>query len=275
MSKTAVINALVLKVTDCGENDRLISLLSVEKGRIGVIAKGGRSVRYKYLPSIQLFTYSTFELYEKNGMYWIKDALVNTYFPHLCDSIESVALASYLADLAYELSDENESGGEILRLLLNSFYMISESAKPHGIIKAVFELRAVCYSGYMPELSSCDECHKESSDLYYVDIMNGRLLCPDCFGGSSADKPYGTDGDMSDSVNALGERNTYIPVSLGVINTARYILSADPKRIFAFRLDSEKDSYDLSRLTEIYATWHLGRGFTTLDFYKTLKSGNI
>lgn len=275
MSKTAVINALVLKVTDCGENDRLISLLSVEKGRIGVIAKGGRSVRYKYLPSIQLFTYSTFELYERNGMYWIKDALVNTYFPHLCDSIESVALASYLADLAYELSDENESGGEILRLLLNSFYMISESAKPYGIIKAVFELRAVCYSGYMPELSSCGECHNENNDLYYVDIMNGRLLCPDCFGRSPVDKPYDANDDMSDSVNKLGERNTYIPVSLGVINTARYILNADPKRIFAFRLDSEKDNYDLSRLAEIYATWHLGRGFSTLDFYKTIKSGNI
>lgn len=272
MSKTAVINALVLKVTDCGENDRLISLLSVERGRIAVVAKGGRSVKYKYLPSIQLFTYSAFELYEKNGMYWIKDAIVNTYFPHLCDSIEGVALASYLAELAYELSGENESGGAILRLLLNSLYMISESEKPYGMIKAVFELRSVCYSGYMPELSACDECHRENGELCYVDIMNGRLLCPDCFGQPS-DKP--DNGAVQDSINALGERNTYIPVSLGVVNTARYVLSADPKRIFAFKLDNEKDRYDFYRLAEVYATWHLGRGFTALDFYKSLQSGKL
>lgn len=273
MSKTAVISALVLKVTDHGENDRLVSLLSAERGRITVVAKGGRSVRYKYLPSIQLFTYSAFELYEKNGMYWIKDAVVSTYFPHLCDSIEGVALASYLSELAYELSGENESGDSILRLLLNCFYTISESSKPYGMIKAVFELRSVCYSGYMPELSACDECGKESGELFYIDIMNGRLLCPDCFGRSPSDKPEG-DG-VSDSINALGERNTYIPASLGVINTVRYILSAEQKRVFAFKLDSEKDRYDLYRLAEVYATWHLGRGFTTLDFYKTLQNGGL
>ena len=87
MPSTVVINGLVIKAADYAENDRIITVLSAERGRITVIAKGGRSVRYRFLSSIQLFTYSTFELYERGGLYWLKEALVNAYFPQITESI--------------------------------------------------------------------------------------------------------------------------------------------------------------------------------------------
>lgn len=269
MPATVVINGLVIKAADYAENDRLITVLSAERGRITVIAKGGRSVRYRFLSSIQLFTYSTFELYERGGLYWLKEALVNTYFPQITESIENISLASYLAELTYELTGENESGTEMLRLFLNTLYTLADGSKPREIVKAVFELRAVCLSGYMPELSGCAECGNAECGYYYFDIMNGGIICPECFEEKSHEVKT-AEPQISDSVNALGERNTYIPVSPGVVNTVRYILSADPKRVFAFRLDNQKDIYDLGRLAEIYATWHLGRGFASLDFYKTI-----
>lgn len=275
MPKTIVTNALVIKVSDYAENDRIVSLLSAERGRLSVIVKGGRSVKYKYLPSIQLFTYSAFELYEKNGMYWLKEALVNTYFPTLCDTIEGVSLASYLADLAYELSGENEPSTDILRLLLNSFYAISQGEKAFALIKGAFELRAMAISGYMPDMSSCCKCGKESDLLYYFDVMNGCINCETCFTAPSLDETATHDEAIPgerDTINSLGERNTFIPISYGVLSAVRHILSTDSKRLFAFKINSSDDVYTFSRLAEIYVTWHLERGFTTLDFYKSLFS---
>lgn len=275
MPNTLTINALVLKVSDYAENDRLLSLLSIEKGRITVIAKGARSVRYHYLNAIQLFTYSAFELYEKNGMFWLKEAIINTGFPALTESIEKVALASYLAELSSELTDENESGCEILRLLLNSLYMICDGKRSLPLIKAVFELRAVCSSGYMPDITGCRDCGTTSADVFYFDIMNGCVICGDCFSSHSTSIAENSEFEgklsgASDTINMLGERNTYIPVSAEVISAIEYLLSANHKRIFAFRLEKEKDEYDFSRLAETYALWHLGRGFQSLNFYKSL-----
>lgn len=277
MPNTLTINALVLKVSDYADNDRILSLLSIEKGRITVIVKGARSLKYRYLSAIQLFTYSAFELYEKGGMYWLKEALVNTCFPGLTDDIEKVALASYLSELSCELTDENESGQEMLRLLLNSFYMISARGRSLPFIKAVFELRSVCASGYMPDISGCRDCGNGSKKLYYFDIMNGCIICDECFSShnitkdnAAASEFEGKLANASDTISDLGERNTYIPISAGVAMALRYLLSADHKRIFSFRLDNEKDEYDFSRLAETYTLWHLGRGFQSLTFYKSL-----
>jgi DNA repair protein RecO (recombination protein O) len=49
----------------------------------------------------------------------------------------------------------------------------------------------------------------------------------------------------------------------------RYIVYCDPKKLFAF--DIGADSLEqLSAITEAYLTTQLERGFSTLDFYKSL-----
>ena len=49
----------------------------------------------------------------------------------------------------------------------------------------------------------------------------------------------------------------------------RYICLCDPKKLFAFSL-GDSAMQQLSELTEAYLTTQLERGFSTLDFYKSL-----
>ena len=49
----------------------------------------------------------------------------------------------------------------------------------------------------------------------------------------------------------------------------RYISMCDPKKLFAFTL-GEENMTQLSQVTEAYLTTQLERGFSTLDFYKSL-----
>ena len=52
----------------------------------------------------------------------------------------------------------------------------------------------------------------------------------------------------------------------------RYICLCDPKRIFSFQL-GEETLAQLANLTEAYLLTQLERGFSTLDFYKSLYIG--
>ncbi|MBR2371065.1 MAG: DNA repair protein RecO [Clostridia bacterium] len=268
MATNVTINGLVIKVGDYAENDRILTVLTEDRGRLTVIAKGARSVRYKNLGAIRLFSYSAFVLYEKGGFYWLKEAALNTYFDSIFEDIESISLCSYLAELAYELTGENESGLEALRLLLNTFYAISERKKSHGLLKAAFELRIMAYSGYMPSLDECSRCERENSGYYYFDVMNGEVICDSCFNRNSA-VPF-SKNRIVDELDALGKRATYVPISYAVLNAIRYVTAAELKRLFAFRLDSDEELYSFGRLAEIYTLWHLGHGFETLDFYKKI-----
>ena len=55
----------------------------------------------------------------------------------------------------------------------------------------------------------------------------------------------------------------------GMLEAMRYICFCDPKKIFSFRLKREELS-QLCGLTEGFLTTQLERGFSTLDYYKSL-----
>ena len=60
-----------------------------------------------------------------------------------------------------------------------------------------------------------------------------------------------------------------MPVNASVLDAMRYICLCDPKKLFSFRLGDDTME-KLSALTEAYLTTQLERGFSTLDFYKSL-----
>ena len=65
------IDGLVLREIPTGENDKLLTVLTAEQGKIRICAKGVRSMKSKLMPLCRLFTYGNFEFYEKNGMRWL------------------------------------------------------------------------------------------------------------------------------------------------------------------------------------------------------------
>ena len=111
----------------------------------------------------------------------------------------------------------------------------------------MFELRAACYAGYMPDLGGCHLCGNDAPD--YFDLSAGVLECSRCR-----------------SFEPSGIR---FPVSTGVLQAMRFISACDPKRIFSFEL-GEDNLLLLSQIAEAYLLTQLERGFSALDFYKSL-----
>ena len=60
-----------------------------------------------------------------------------------------------------------------------------------------------------------------------------------------------------------------MPVSPAVLQAMRYLCFCGSRKIFAFRLPDDAMA-QLADVTESYLTTQLERGFSTLDFYKSL-----
>ena len=255
------ISALAIREIDYDENDKLLTLLTNEKGALTVIVKGAKSLRNKNSACAQLLCYSEFILKERNGFYTLNEASLIEQFFDVRRDMSSFALAQYVAEVCSAISVENENGGEMLSLALNTLYMICKGERSLDIIKAVFELRCACVSGLCPDITACKYCGCEEHDIYYLDVMNGSVCCGDCFGG---------DEDVSDRETS-GTTAVIIPLSKTIKDGMRYIIKANPKRIFSFTLP-ESDEAELCRVCEKYLLNQLGRGFKTLDFYKKVKT---
>ena len=122
-------DGLVIREVNVGENDKMLTILTPERGRIGVMAKGSRSLKSQVLSTAQLYTYGNYEIYEKNDRNWLRGGSVIEGFYGIRDDIEKLSLAAYIADVACELSGEDEAATEMLRMTLNTFFAISKKIR--------------------------------------------------------------------------------------------------------------------------------------------------
>lgn len=240
------IQGLVLRVTDYNDRDALLTLLTARHGKLTVKARGLRRKNSPLIAPCQLLTYAEFTIFEYRGMYTINEAHSIELFQGLRRDLTKLSLGTYFAQAAEVLSQEDMPNPELQSLVLNCLYALDKLEKPENMVKAVFELRSASIAGYTPDLFGCHICG--SQDVTMLDISGGMLLCNKCLAG------------------AQGIR---LPVSAAVLDAMRYIVYCEPKKLFSF--DIGADSLEqLSAITEAYLTTQLERGFSTLDFYKSL-----
>ena len=234
---------VVLRETETKETDKILTLLTWEAGKIGVIARGARRKGCKFAAAAQPLAYAEWTLYQRKDWRYASDASTLDLFSGLRGDLAALSLGCYMAELTEAVCPEDVPAPELLRHLLNGLYALSTLHKPPALVKPAFELRLLCLAGYDPLAEACALCGREDPAEPVLDAAQGVLRCRDCGGGGG--RPL-----CRDSLAAL-----------------RHIIYGDPKRLYSFRLGEEP----LRRLTAaafLYA--QLERGLSTLDFYKSI-----
>lgn len=260
--KYTELRGLVVREVKTGENDKILTLLTAEKGLVTVSGKGLSSIRNKYAASSQLFSYSTFQLRKRGEFYYIADAFLIECFMNIRYDIVRLALANYVCDVAYSLALEDVGDEELLSLTLNTLYAAANSDERQlELIKGAFEFRAAVIEGFMPDLSACGICGREIAGSCVLDVMNGRLICSECGKNLEFNREY-MENDTEAKIHVK-----LTPPSLAAL---RYIERASNKRFLSFTLDDDELMYFTSAC-EKYLLNHLERGFSSLDYYKKIK----
>lgn len=240
-------DGIVIREQNTGEQDRLITILTKEKGIIKAFVNGGRNPKNKNVSSTGLLCYSDFSVDKtKKDVYFIKEATAKKVFFSLRQDIVDLTLAQYLSEIAGELAPREEDAGEFLSLLLNSLHLIATKGRDKLLVKAVAELRMLTLSGYMPQLVACAKCGEFESEKMYLDTFSGELFCEGC-------RPAAKVSEMS----------------AGAVRAMRHICLSEPSKIFSFSLPPES-LYTLSEVSEKYLLNITGRKFKTLSFYKKM-----
>ena len=240
-------NGIVLREIEYKDSDKLLTVLTQELGKRTFRARGVKSSRSRLKSACQLLAYSEFTVLETHDRYVITEAVTQEMFPELRQDIELLSLASYFVQLTDAVAQEGDEAAELLSLLLNALDALAKLKRPQTLVKAVFELRLACISGFLPDLRGCAVCGREDSDRF--NITQGVLQCSNC--------------------QSAGLEGIRMPVSAGTLAAMRFIAAGDPKRLFSFRL-SEQSLRELNNITESYLSMRLERGFYTLDLYKSL-----
>ena len=145
---------------------------------------------------------------------------------------------------------EGEENPELLALTLNSLHALDKMPdKPLPLVKAAFEWKAMALAGYEPLIDGCGVCGAVPPEEPRFHLREGVLHCAKCRGGV--------------------EEGISMPLSPPALAALNHIVRGDPKRLFSFRLEGEA-LQQLADTAEAYLHTQLERGFSTLDYYKSL-----
>ena len=140
----------------------------------------------------------------------------------------------------------------LLSLTLNSLYALSESKKPHELVKAAFELKCASVIGFAPALIACSKCGADIAGGSYMHIYNGDCVCENC----------------KNKVTYPEYEVTY-KLTASVTAAMRYIVYSDIKKIFSFTVPDDELEI-LSEICEKFLSAHIETAFPALKVYKEL-----
>ncbi len=171
--------ALVLFSRPMGEGDRLLTLFTLERGKLTAKAPGARKVKSKLAAVAELFTCSSLQLFGGRSMATVTQGRVETSFSGIREDIKSYALGMYFGELVEKLVEEGEAEPELFALLYQSFDLLHHGRVDSDLLQCYFQLKLLSLSGYTPHFKNCLCCRGTAPPFFWT-VGEGGLFCVNC-----------------------------------------------------------------------------------------------
>jgi len=191
--------AIVLRRIDTGEADRIVTLLSPERGKLRVLAKSARKITSRKAGHIELFTRTQLLIAKGRNLDLITQAELIEPYRALRESVGRGALAHYICELVEQFAPEESDASALYDLLTEGLSWLCSAHDPQ-LATRYFESRLLALEGYRPELFKC----AKSGDVLEID--RNEALERQAFSSAEA-------GTLQNTLAAVARDTVFIPRS--------------------------------------------------------------
>ncbi len=243
-------NAIVLRRINFGETDRVVTLLTRERGKLSAIAKGARKPISRLAGSTELFTYSRIQLATGKTLDVITQAEVKESFPRIRADLGRIAHATYMLELVDRLVEEREPNMDLFELLLSALYLMERPNDP-GKIARMFELQLMKLLGYEPTLGKCVRCKRPlpGAELFFSPSLGG-VVCREC-------------GSLPEDA---------IRISRAMVDVMLELLAADAPHVERMHIRSDVME-EIAKVMRWYIRYRAERELKSLEFLQAVEAG--
>jgi len=184
--------AVVLRSFRLGEADRVLHLYTLDRGRIGAVAKGVRKTTSRFGARLEPLSHVELVLHQGSGELQTVTG-VELVRPHHAAREDYYRLSAGLigAEAMLRLFPEQEANERAFTALTRFLDLLDEL--PHSAdrpaldpLALAFQLKLLWLSGYLPHLTSCAECGADDAALVGYSPRAGGAVCRACAAQSEA-----------------------------------------------------------------------------------------
>lgn len=171
-------DALLLRAVDYGENDKIVTLLTAERGKMTAGLKGVRKAGAKLGFAAQPFCFAEYVFAARGGRNTVISASLHDGFYSLREDINVFYAAASVCEICDRLVFEGMEGGEYLVAAVTALREMTAQNASFALVK--FFLAALRAAGYPVLAERCPVCGKPLSGRMYFDLSAGTFNCSDC-----------------------------------------------------------------------------------------------
>lgn len=174
-----IVNALVLRAVDYKDSDKILTLYSLEKGKITAGIKGVKKSGAKLKFASEPFAFCEYVLAEKQGRYTVIGATyIDTFFSLRTNLLKYYASA-VVGEAIDRLTVENESDDGLFSLTINAIKKINYQDNELKSL-AVFLIALTENAGYKIQKASCVACGDDIVGRVFFSTKNAEFYCLAC-----------------------------------------------------------------------------------------------
>lgn len=181
--------AVVLRHSDWGETDRLLTFYTRERGKLRAIAKGVRKLHSRKAGHLEPFMRTQLMLARGRDFWLVTQADAQAYFIELTEDLMRTAYAAYLSELVDRFTIEDEPNHHLYGLYTESLQRLAKEEDPYLALHYA-EMHMLDLFGFRPELFYCVKCSRpiQAEDQFFSADLGG-VVCPACEAGQSGLRP--------------------------------------------------------------------------------------
>jgi DNA repair protein RecO (recombination protein O) len=198
--RTYTTEAVVLRSLRFGEADRVLHLYTLDRGRVGALAKGVRRTKSRFGARLEPLSHAELVLHQGSGELHTVTG-VELIRPHQAARDDGYRLSVGLvgAEAMLRLFSEQERNPRAFEALTRFLDLLDELPPGHAERPALdplalsFQLKLLWLAGYLPHLTSCANCGREDELVGYSPRAGGAV-CRTCAEGALALSSAGRTG---------------------------------------------------------------------------------
>ena len=184
--------AILLRKLDYGDFDLILTFLSLQQGKISLIAKSAKKSTKRFAGILELF--SVMEVVASTGkgrgLPVLQEATLISPFSTIRNDINKIAYASYWCELINNWVEKNQKQVQLFYLLRYVLNQLDKGEAAAAQISILFQMKLLHLTGHGPNLRQCGRCRKSleiiQPNQVVFDIAKGAILCDECSPGAGS-----------------------------------------------------------------------------------------
>lgn len=168
---------IVVRTTKLGETDRIVTLVTKERGKVRAVAKGVRKPGNKIGGRLEVTSHVLIQAYEGRNLDVINQVETIDSFRGIREHYGALTHAVSILEICDQIAQDGEPNEALYAMLLGALVEMNE--RPNPLVAPAFFWKLLALEGFSPELDRCVNCGGAEPFLSF-DIADGGVRCNNC-----------------------------------------------------------------------------------------------